>query len=98
MLRNLYAIIDRERRDVLHEMIQVQGLMPLLMKPRNRQKWTRDDRQALTQYLRRLSRLSPYIMIIVLPGGFAVLPILAWWLDRRRLRRTVQVSEAGNKP
>ena len=37
--------------------------------------------------LRRLSRMSPYIAVIVLPGGFAMLPALAWWLDRRRVRR-----------
>jgi hypothetical protein len=23
----------------------------------------------------------------VLPGSFAVLPVMAWWLDRRRINR-----------
>jgi hypothetical protein len=23
---------------------------------------------------------------VVMPGGFFILPVFAWWLDRRRLR------------
>jgi hypothetical protein len=26
-------------------------------------------------------------LILALPGSFAFLPLLAWWLDRRRHRR-----------
>jgi hypothetical protein len=37
-------------------------------------------------HLKRISQLSPYLVIIVMPGGFAALPVLAWWLDRRRNR------------
>jgi len=37
--------------------------------------------------MRRLQRMSPYIAVMVLPGGFAMLPALAWWLDRRRGQR-----------
>ena len=37
-------------------------------------------------HLRRLTKLSPYIVVFVMPGGFAMLPVLAWWLDRRRQR------------
>ena len=40
-------------------------------------------------HLKRLSKLSPYLVVIVMPGGFAVLPLLAWWLDRRRNRDRV---------
>jgi hypothetical protein len=98
MLREFHASLDRERQHIQREMVQVQGLMALLMKPRNRQKWTRDDRYALSQHLQRLTRISPYLVIVVLPGGFAMLPMLAWWLDRRRVRRALQVREAVNKP
>jgi hypothetical protein len=24
--------------------------------------------------------------MVVMPGGFLVLPVFAWWLDRRRIR------------
>ena len=51
-------MMDRERKYVLGEVVQITGLMPLLMKPRNKQKWTREDgRQVVT--LRRLSMVSP---------------------------------------
>jgi len=28
--------------------------------------------------------VSPYLVVMVMPGSFVVLPALAWWLDRRR--------------
>jgi hypothetical protein len=79
--------LKRERRHMLDEFVQVKDLMPLLMKSRNRQKWSAQDRRELRMQLKRLSHLSPYIALVVLPGGFAMLPVLAWWLDRRRARR-----------
>ena len=87
MLRKIYLLADRERKYLVSELSQVRGLMPLLMKPRNKMQWTREDKQELKQHLRRLTRMSPYIAVIVLPGGFAMLPALAWWLDRRLVRR-----------
>ncbi len=76
----------RERQRLVKEFSQVSGLMPLLMKPRNKQQWTRDDKAQLTVHLKQLSALSPYLVVLVMPGGLLVLPALAWWLDRRRLR------------
>lgn len=89
MIRRFYETVERERRVMLAEMSQVRGLMPLLMKPRNKMQWTHEDKHALKEHLQRLSRISPYIAVIVLPGGLAMLPALAWWLDRRRLRRAM---------
>jgi len=60
--------------------------MPLLMKPRNRQLWTPEDREELKVHLRRLSSISPYLLVLALPGSFLLVPALAWWLDRRRNR------------
>lgn len=85
-IKNFYAVMDRERINMQREFASVQGLMPLLMKRRNKQKWSREDKRELGQHMRRMAELSPYIAVIVLPGGFAMLPVLAWWLDRRRLR------------
>ena len=82
-----FELAERERRAMLAEMMQVRGLMPLLMKRRNHMEWSREDLAELRGHLHRLSHLSPYLVVIVMPGGFAMLPILAWWLDRRRQRR-----------
>lgn len=86
MLRDILELADRERRFILAEVVQVKGLMPLLMKPRNKQRWTPEDRAELRVHLRRLSNISPYLIVLVMPGSFLMLPALAWWLDRRRNR------------
>ena len=83
----------RERLRIVSEMSQVRGLMPLLMKPRNKQKWTREDKALLVEHMKRLTALSPYLVVLVMPGGLLALPALAWWLDRRRLRD--RVPQAG---
>jgi hypothetical protein len=85
-LRSVGALSARERAFLLSEMMQVKGLLPLLMKPRNKQRWSDEDKAALAVHLRRLSKLSPYLVIVAMPGGFFMLPALAWWLDRRRNR------------
>jgi len=88
-LDNWYAIQARERRHILAEMEQVRGLMPLLMRHRNGETWTSEDRVKLVQELRSLAGLSPYLLPILLPGGILFLPLLAWWLDRRRTNREI---------
>ncbi len=85
-------ISAREKQRLVAEMSQVRGLMPLLMKPRNRQKWSGEEKALLLQHIRRLSAMNPYLVILVMPGGFFVLPALAWWLDRRRLRERTPVA------
>jgi hypothetical protein len=76
----------REKQRLLAEMQQTRGLVPILMKPRNGQRWTPEERMELRGHLGRLSRLSPYLVLVVMPGGFFILPVFAWWLDRRRTR------------
>lgn len=80
------GLTQREKQNLLVEIQQTRGLMPILMKPRNGQNWTAADRAELRNHFNRLSRLSPYLVLVVMPGGFFVLPVFAWWLDRRRLR------------
>ena len=84
--RSLRELTARERRFLTDEIVQVRGLMPLLMKPRNGQRWTREDKQELRAHLRRLSSISRYLVVLALPGGILLLPALSWWLDRRRSR------------
>lgn len=82
----VYGLTQREKQNLLIEIQQTRGLMPILMKPRNGQSWSAADRAELRDHLYRLSRISPYLVLVVMPGGFFVLPVFAWWLDRRRLR------------
>ena len=91
IIKKFYMVVERERKYLVTELSQVKGLMPLLMKPRNKQKWSPEDRHELGIHMRRLQRMSPYIAVVVLPGGFAMLPALAWWLDRRRGLRPGEV-------
>ena len=98
VVRSAWDLAERERKALLSEMVQVAGLMPLLMKPRNKQKWSDADLHELRAHLQRLSKLSPYIVVFVMPGGFAMLPVLAWWLDRRRQRNRVPPPAAGAPP
>ena len=86
-IRRLLAFAERERRMVLDELAKIRGLMPLLMKRRNRAEWSKEDLVELRMQLKRLRTLSPYLAALVLPGGLAALPLMAWWLDRRRSRR-----------
>lgn len=85
--RQLLASQRREIRRLLAEILAMRGLMPLLMKTRNGGCWTREEKAELLAHLRRLSHLSPYLLFLLLPGSALLLPLYAWWLDRRRLRR-----------
>lgn len=77
----------REAQRLLAEMVAMRGIMPLLMKARNGQQWTPDERTELIAHLRRMAHLSPYLVAMLLPGSMLFLPAYAWWLDRRRLNR-----------
>lgn len=83
-VKGFLLLVIREKQYLVSELSQVKGLMPLLMKPRNKQRWSEEDRRELAAHMRRLRSVSPYIAVFVLPGGLAMLPVLAWWLDRRR--------------
>ena len=83
------SLFEAQRRQILAEVLKVQGLMPLLMKPRNGQRWTQEDRAQLRAHLRRILTLSPLLVVLLIPGSFLTLLFLAWWLDRRRTRRRV---------
>jgi len=81
--RQLLASQRREGKRFVLELLQVRGLLPLLMKHRNGGVWTDSERADLLHQLRRLSRLSPYLLLLLLPGSALFLPLYAWWLDRR---------------
>jgi hypothetical protein len=53
------------------------------MKPRNGQHWDDQERHDLHWRLKHLARVSPYLMMLLLPGSIVFLPLVARWLDRR---------------
>ena len=67
---------------------RIQGLIAVLMKPRNGVAWTREDREFLGREFRRLGRAAPAFIIFLLPGGVLLLPLYAWFLDARREARS----------
>lgn len=85
--RQVFASQRREVRRVIAELMVLRGVMPLLMKSRNGEAWTPQEKTLLLAHLRRLTHLSPYLVFLLMPGSVVLLPIYAWWLDRRRLRR-----------
>jgi hypothetical protein len=89
LFKSLQELAVREQKHLTSEIIRVRGFMPLLMKPRNDQRWTEEEKRELATHLRRLSTISPYLVVLALPGGLLALPALAWWLDRRRSRNRV---------
>ncbi|MBI1174351.1 MAG: hypothetical protein GC139_03680 [Sideroxydans sp.] len=78
------ALQENQRQYIYRELSQARECFPILMKPRNGEKWSPEERAML---LRTLSELSPYLIPLVMPGGFLMLPAMAWWLDRRRKQR-----------
>lgn len=74
---------ETQRLYVYNELSQARGLIPILMKHRNGEQWSKEERELLLRDLRALSHLSPYLIVILMPGGVLILPLLAWWIDRR---------------
>lgn len=86
-VNTLLAAQRRERDHLLEDLAKIKGFMPLLMKRRNGQSWSAAERAELTIQLRAMAQVSPYLVVMILPGSFAFLPVVAWWLDRRRTDR-----------
>ena len=88
--RRLLARHLRERERIVEHHDEISGLLPLLMKQRNGQRWENDERHDLHWRLRRFAHVSPYLAILLVPGSIVFLPLIAWLLDRRegKPRRT----------
>ena len=87
MFDHLRGIVQREKKQLEDDLARTQTLMPLLMKPRNGARWTKDEKRELVDHMKRISGMGRYVALLLLPGGLALLPLLAWWLDRRREKR-----------
>lgn len=79
----------KQRELILTQVLAVQGLIQLLMKPRNAgSRWTPQESHQIRGHLRTLVWLIPTLLIFLPPGGMFLLPILAEVLDRRRTPRS----------
>jgi hypothetical protein len=52
-----------------------------------RRSWANRDKVAAARRLQRIYRFSPYIIALLLPGGLALLPVIAWWRHRFGVKR-----------
>ena len=95
LLREVRALSQREAGFLVAEMAQFRGLVPLLSRSGEQQRWNAADTALLHGHLRRMSSLSPYLLLAILPGSIVALPLLALWRDRRRSRR---LASAGARP
>ena len=86
-ISRLFSSQKRHAQAFLADVLRMRGLMPLLMKHRNGGTWTHTEKAELIVQLRILSRVSPYLLFLLLPGSALLLPAYAWWLDRRRKPR-----------
>jgi hypothetical protein len=81
------AMEETQRLHIRREFYQARGVIPLLMKRHNGEKWSAEERARLLRDLRALSHLSPYLIPLLMPGGVFLLPLVAWWMDRRHKKR-----------
>jgi uncharacterized membrane protein len=88
-------VAPRWRAASLAGLCRVRGLVGVLMKPRNGEAWTAEDRAFLRGELRALARWTPAFVLFLLPGSVVLLPAYAWLLDRRRLRRGIRKGAAA---
>lgn len=87
LVRGALELQHRERMRLRDELSATQQLIPLLMKQRNGTRWTDEERRDIKTQLQRMIAIAPYLALFVMPGGLFLLPLLAWWLDRRRQQR-----------
>lgn len=76
----------------LAQILHVKGLMRLLMKERNGEPWSRDEKVEIRGHLKHLAAALPALGIFALPGGSLLLPALVWYLDRRRRPRIADAA------
>jgi hypothetical protein len=95
MPRLFYETMAREKRRILSELLEVKGLVPLLMKPRNGQQWSSLDKRELILGLKSLAQVGAMIALLIFPGGFILVPVVAWWQNRWHVRLT-QIKTAAD--
>jgi len=82
------GLFIKNKEFILKEVLEVKGLMQLLMKYRNTgEKWTREEKKEIKMHVKNISKVVPFLLIFLLPGGSLLLPFLSEVLDRRKSTR-----------
>lgn len=89
--------IEHLREAAHRETERFDGLVTLLMRPRNGIPWSAAAKVELRRRLLVLGRRLPWIGLLALPPGGLLLPLIALALDRRaRTRRSSEDSLPGS--
>lgn len=86
------TILLQLKAEGMKDLYHIQGFMRLMMKPRNGQRWTSEDKAEIVLHLKSLASSIPLLLVFTLPGGSLLLPVLAWHLDRRKRRKFLSIS------
>ena len=92
------AAIEAWRRRAFERFSPIQDFVHVLMKPRNGEAWTEEDRRFLKAGFRSLGRLTPIFLLFLLPGGFPLAGAYAWLIDRRQQRRREEEGRVRERP
>jgi len=69
--------------------------LPRVRPYRSRKKfWTRRERAQFLADLGRYSIVSSYVAALLLPGGFALLPVIAWWQRHKRAAKPARPTRS----
>ncbi len=83
------------RNDAPGKLRQFRVLMLSMLRLFGKLRWSTPDRATFRAIMVKLWRISPYLVVIALPGSLLILPALAWWLNRRRGGKRAAPAAAG---
>ena len=89
-------LLERELSLLAREVMLMRGLLPLLARQRE-DGWTTHDKAQLRSHLWRVFRISCCMVLLVLPGSFLLLPLIAAGRQWRRERHARASGPAGAK-
>jgi hypothetical protein len=92
--RATVRLLERELSILAREVMLVRGLLPLVARQRDGG-WSAPDKAQLRIHLWRVFRISCCMVLLVLPGSFVFLPLIAAGREWSRNRSPRPAGEAG---
>jgi hypothetical protein len=92
--RATQRLLERELSILAREIALTRDLLPLIARQRDGA-WSAHEKAQLRAHLWRISRVSCYAVLIMLPGSFVALPLIAVWREQRRNRASRAVPAAA---
>lgn len=87
-VRSLFA---KYRDEILNEVLLIDDLMYVLTKGLS-VKWTSAELALIKNHFTHIAKRIPAIALLLAPGGFILLPVLAEVLDRRQRKKQVDME------